>query len=279
MAKLVRLTYILPVDEDRQKVCSFVRIAYDWCRSFIPEQEWQARKSRIQEHLLDLRRPRPRSFAAEDFASVSVSDDRFGWYLYLAETFLEATQSYEPIQGARVIPIFTQLGQHSVELSRIQGVRERFREIVSHERMNADQGLFEILTALWRCDNPKAISAKARDVRRHLAEAVGQLPPHAPSVVHIGVETIDGWPVEQERYAKICSTISGFDSTSIDLQWIYCHLFQAYSPPEKDWEFDETVYYFNKDGADPSPPLKEHSMVIPYGTVRDGAHWKPTNPV
>ena len=148
MAKLVRLTYIFPVDEDRQKVCSFVRIAYDWCRSFIPEQEWQARKSRIQEHLLGVRRPRPISFAAEDFASVSVSDDRFGWYLYLAETFLEATQSYEPIQGARVIPIFTQLGQHSVELSRIQGLRERFREIVSHERMNADQGLFEILTAL-----------------------------------------------------------------------------------------------------------------------------------
>ena len=453
------------MDEDRQIVHSFVRIAYDWCRAFIPDQEWQARKNKIQEHLLGLRRPRTRPFVAEDFASVSVSDDRFGWYLYLAETFLETTQSYEPIQGARVIPIFTQLGRHPIELSRIQGVRERFKEIVNHERMNADQGLFEILTALmyarngwstvefipkdrrkktpdirvadssreffieckrlagrsgysleerkkwlrlwqplvkylverklplvidftfhvelstlsdnfllseiapklellpfqkasipgpkvsvtvdvvklseiakhlehnfvrdpsdllnelilgkrdvnsgtscfyvgkggtmgeatgtnrfiesiefaggalWHCDSPKAISAKARDVRRHLAEAVEQLPPHAPSIVHIGVETIDGWPVEQERYAKICATISGFDSTGIDLQWIYCHLFQAYSPPEKDWEFDETVYYFSKDGVDPNPPLKEHSMVIPYDTVRDGVHWKPTNSV
>jgi hypothetical protein len=75
-------------------------------------------------------------------------DDRIGWYLHLAETVLNRPLSYEPIQGARVLPIFEQLGSQVEWLDRIGGIRAKCLEIINPERRNPDPGLFEILTAL-----------------------------------------------------------------------------------------------------------------------------------
>lgn len=47
---------------------------------------------------------------SEEFRSVSIADARFGWHLYFAETYLDHPESYEVIQGARVIPVLAQLG-------------------------------------------------------------------------------------------------------------------------------------------------------------------------
>jgi len=379
--------------------------------------------------------------------------------MYLAETFLDRRESYEPIQGARVIPIFAQFGEHLELLNKIGGSRQRCLEIINAERGTPDAGLFEILTALmyrrdgwqtveliprsrkekrpdirvqegsaewfveckrlfgrpeystrerrkwlqmwqplakllweqklpfvleicfhvelselpddfllkrlaeklplivppctviedrewavqvravnmdrirehlsqyfvkdpsdqlqeliigrrvrqggtttlslgkggtigpatgtnrvveridfaagavWDCDAPRSIETKARDIRSRLAEAVEQLPASSPSVVHIGLETLDGWFVEKERYRRICETVSSFDAKGKQLHWIYCHLFQPYSPPEVDWEFDETVYFFSANNYEGPPPLKQHSMIVPYEHIRPGVHW------
>ena len=105
--------------------------------------------------------------------------DRFGWYLYLAETFLDDGHSYEPIQGARVIPIFAQLGANFDLLQRIGGVRDKCLKIVSGECVNTDGGLFEILVALmyardgWQTVNlvPHSPLAKTPDIRVESASA------------------------------------------------------------------------------------------------------------
>jgi hypothetical protein len=129
--------------------------------------------------------------------------------------------------------------------------------------------------AVWDCDAHRSIERKARDIRAHLADAVEQLPEKVPAAVHIGLETLDGWHVEKERFNRIMNTIGNFDPKGKRLHWIYCHLFQPYSPPEKDWEFDETVYSIKRGDYDGPPPLKEHSMIVPHQVGRDGAHWAP----
>ena len=438
-----------------------VRAGYEWLSQFVTPEDWSERRRKIQCHLLEVARPHDSPIGSEEFRSVSIADDRFGWYLHLAETYLDHPESYEVIQGARVIPVLAQLGAHLDLLERIGGVHERCAEIAGPERGNPDAGLFEILTALmyarngwpkveliprsrtekrpdihvsdgttewnieckrligwsgystrerkkwlrmwqplashlweeklalvfeicfhveleslpddfvtrelagklplmvppctlisnrewtvqvrrvdmdrirahlsksfvkqpsdqlqelvigrrvrqggttcvfygqggtlgpptgtnrvmqsiefaagaiWDCDAPRSIEIKARDIRSHLADAVEQLPENVPAAVHVGLETLDGWPVEQERFERIMGTVGIFDARGKKLHWIYCHLFQPYSPPEKAWEFDETVYFFQSGDCTGPPPLKEYSMIVPHEFGRDGVHWKP----
>jgi len=436
-----------------------VRKGYEWLLRFFDSADWNQRRRNIESQLLAVARPHAEPVGSKDFKSVSIVEDRIGWYLYLAETFLDRPLSYEPIQGARVLPVFAQLGDHCELLDRIGGIREKILEIINPEQRNPDAGLFEILTALmyardgwqtveliprsrkekrpdirvqsgktewfveckrlvgwsaystrerkkwlrlweplakilwkrhfplvfeicfhveleslpddfvlngladklqlivppctvienrewtvqvrhvdmdrirehmskffiknpsdqlqeliigrrvrqggtttlffgksgtmgpptgtnrviesidfaagavWDCDAPRSIEIKSRDIRSHLADAVEQLPAGFPSVVHIGLETLDGWFVEKERYERICRTVLPFDANGKQLHWIYCHLFQPYSPPEADWEFDETVYFFKQDKYDGPPPLKQDSMIVPYEFMRSGVHW------
>jgi hypothetical protein len=431
-----------------------VRRGFEWLLSFLEPADWTQRRNSIEARLVAVARPHAAPVGSKEFQSVSIVDDRIGWYLYLAEAYLNRPLSYEPIQGARVLPIFGQLGSHVALLERLKGIREKCRELTNPERRNPDPGLFEILTALmyarngwpqvefiprsrkekrpdirvsdgkaewhveckrlvgcsaystrerrkwltmwqplvrflheerlpivleigfhvelesladdfvfrelaqklrlivppctvisnrewtvrakpvdfakirthlsrvfvkvpsdqlqeliigrrvrhggtttaflgeegtmgpptgtnrvvsaiefaacavWDCAARRAIEVKARDIRSRLADAVEQLPREHPSVVHVGLETLDGWMVEKERFARICQTVSRFDAKGKMLYWVYCHLFQPYSPPEKDWEFDETVHFFkHEDYAGPAP-LREESMILPYECMR-----------
>lgn len=131
--------------------------------------------------------------------------------------------------------------------------------------------------AYWACDAPQAIDAKARDVRRHLREAVKQLPSGSPGVVHIGLETLDGWFVEEERYAKIMHSVQRFDARGKTLAGVYCHLFQSYAPPEEDWVVDETVYRFRQYGLD-REPLATVGALVPEMSPQDEVHWLRPEP-
>jgi hypothetical protein len=101
-----------------------------------------------------------------------------------------------------------------------------------------------------------------------------QLPEKRQSVVHLGLETLDGWIVEAERYSRIVNTIYRFDANEKHLLWIYCHLFQSYAPPTEQWVIDETVYHFSKTNSKISEPLQHRSMIVPHeGETLDGVHW------
>lgn len=116
--------------------------------------------------------------------------------------------------------------------------------------------------AFWSCDATRSIECKARDIRRHLAEAVRQLPDGERGVVHIGLETLDGQIVEAERYGRIVNTIQQFDARGKDLRWVYCHLFQSYAPPSNCWIIDETVYYFGRADQAGQEPISKLSAII-----------------
>ena len=128
--------------------------------------------------------------------------------------------------------------------------------------------------AFWHCDAARSIEGKARDIRARLAYAVRQLPQEIPSVVHVGIETLDGVAVEAERYRRIFDSVSRFDVNGKPLKWVFCHLFQSYAPPNRGWVLDETVYYFARASTLQERPL-EHFAVIT--SAKDfsspGVHW------
>jgi hypothetical protein len=104
---------------------------------------------------------------------------------------------------------------------------------------------------------------------------VEQLPASSRGVIHVGIETLDGELVEAERFRRIINTAAKFNPNGKDLRWIYCHLYEAYAPPECQWYFDETIYPFGFRDEDPgTAPLTRTSSVVPHEEgVLDGAHW------
>jgi len=95
--------------------------------------------------------------------------------------------------------------------------------------------------AVWSCDAPRSLAAKARDIRSRLAEAVRQLPAGSPGIVHFAVESYDGPIVERIREQRITRTLGAF-KTGKDLRAVYLHLLSFESPPDIAWDMQETVY-------------------------------------
>lgn len=128
--------------------------------------------------------------------------------------------------------------------------------------------------AFWHCDAEESIDKKVRDITGKLADAIKQLPENKKSVIHIGLETLDGVLVEKKRYESIVNSVMNFDTSEKDLRWIYCHLFQSYAPPDQDWVFDETVHYRSKNTGFTEYPLSYMSvMATEKDILIDGVHW------
>jgi hypothetical protein len=128
--------------------------------------------------------------------------------------------------------------------------------------------------SFWECDAERAIEKKARDIRGHLSDAVKQVPTDEKSVIHVGLETLDGGVVEVLRNKRIANTIFNFHALGKNLQCIYCHLFQSYSPPEEAWVIDETVRFFKGEKFAGYEPLEKSFMVLPdEESGRHGVHW------
>ena len=133
--------------------------------------------------------------------------------------------------------------------------------------------------AFWSCDSPIAIGRKARDIRRHLSEAVHQLPEDEKGVVHVGLETLDGPDVEVKRLDRIMGSVLRFNPHGKDLQWIFCHTMQSYAPPDQGWVIDETVHKFGREGAR-QPLAEDREFAIPREeiVIEDGVHWLRERP-
>lgn len=151
-----------------------------------------------------------------------------------------------------------------------------FSAIVNGEFQEFDKAAFLghldfAAAAFWYCDAPSAVMAKARHVRRRLADAIDQLPAGGKGAVHIGLETVDGAMVEEARFIRNKMNVSTIDPRGKDLRWVYCHLLQFYSPPQGFWVCDETVSHF---GSESTQPLQSLGALLPNETtVMDGMHW------
>jgi hypothetical protein len=126
---------------------------------------------------------------------------------------------------------------------------------------------------VWSCDAEAALRKKARDIRRHLAEATEQLPANRPGVVHVGLESLDGTLVEEKRYRRVADTVLRFDARGKDLHWIYVYVFDPIVPPDKNWDFGETVYYFNKTNSLPEPLCWRPVVLSSDAEMADSPVW------
>jgi hypothetical protein len=127
--------------------------------------------------------------------------------------------------------------------------------------------------AYWRCDAPRAVEAKARDIRGHLAEAFDQIPDRQLGIVHIGIEANEGLDVEKERVERIFRTVMGFDARGKLVEWVYVHFFESESPPDEDWAIEETTSSFGANDAH-VPRLEQRSLVVPEEAARQpGFPW------
>jgi hypothetical protein len=62
-------------DDDPQ-----IRRGYEWFLNLMDKKQWEKRKQDIQGHLREVARPFSSLIGSEEFRSVSVPGDRFGWY-------------------------------------------------------------------------------------------------------------------------------------------------------------------------------------------------------
>ena len=124
----------------------------------------------------------------------------------------------------------------------------------------------------WGCDAEEALWAKARDVKSQIHSAIEQFHSNDTGIIHIGLETLDGPDVELIRFEKIKGTIESILPGNRNLKWVYCTFFQAYSPPDQVFTFDETVSYISISGE--IQPLSKTLMISDKNDSQPGiAHW------
>jgi hypothetical protein len=71
----------------------------------------------------------------------------FGWYLFLADAFLDHVWNYEPMFGSRVVPVFAAIGRNLELLGSVDGLTKRAKRLVGPERRQPNGGIFELLVA------------------------------------------------------------------------------------------------------------------------------------
>lgn len=130
----------------------------------------------------------------------------------------------------------------------------------------------------WQSDAVESVVNRARDIHRYLVEATAQVPAGENAVLHVGIETYNGPNMEKVRLQKILDTVGTFDLKGKSLQWIHCHFFQSYSPPDAPWIMDESHYYFGNHNNSLQQPLKDRSLIIPKFDDSDSLHWFKEQP-
>jgi len=120
--------------------------------------------------------------------------------------------------------------------------------------------------AYWTCSHERSVSVKARDVRKRLSEATAQLPAGSPGVIHIGVECLDTPSTQDIRLSRIDETMAKFDFGTKDVRAVFCHFLQPSLPPDKNWDFIETVVPFRRH---PDWPRNSMLTTVPADAPKD----------
>lgn len=128
----------------------------------------------------------------------------------------------------------------------------------------------------WRSISSASIDSKARDVLKRVSEACAQLPVGRPSIIHIGLEAVEGDEVERARHAKVMNSLKAFDPQGKDLEYVYVHWFAPESPPDRLFAFDETRH---SEAIRPRRPQPIDGFLVltqeASAVSRKGGHWIP----
>lgn len=133
-------------------------------------------------------------------------------------------------------------------------------------------GIGFIAAVTWRCDSQSALDKKSRHIKKHLAEAIEQIPNGKYGIIHFGIEAVEGDAIEKIRVVKNSGIIKSFDFRDKKIQWIHFHILAPSTTPQEDWIFEETVesYRARLVGID----MGERTHIIPFDTVRNGYKWE-----
>lgn len=122
-----------------------IRRGLEWLKSFMTEAEWKARRRTAAERLYNAALQQIHN--PTDKGRFFDESDTLGWYLFLGEAFLDHIENYEPMFGARVVPILHAIGRSVALLQGVNGIDDRLRRLIGSEKRQPNGGLFELLVA------------------------------------------------------------------------------------------------------------------------------------
>lgn len=122
-----------------------LRRGVDWLLSFVEKDAWHRRRFAALQHFIDSAAgsspdPSGRGRFFDD-------KDRFAWYLFLGQAFLDHPTIYDFMYGSRVVPVLTAIGRDVDLLKGVAGVEDRILRMVTSEKAQPNACLFELLVA------------------------------------------------------------------------------------------------------------------------------------
>lgn len=122
-----------------------VRAAVEWILSYVPHEEWIARRLAAANRL----------YAAASGELIDPTGlgrffdnrDQIAWVLFLGEAYIDHRWNYEPMYGSRVIAVLHAIGRRVDLLTACAGIDVRMNRLVGAERAQPNGGLFELLVA------------------------------------------------------------------------------------------------------------------------------------
>jgi hypothetical protein len=120
-----------------------LRRAVDWFKSFLTARDWERRMEAAALRLYSVAVGKFRD--PSDLGRFFEEKDAFGWYLFLADAYLNHLWNYDPTFGARVVPVFSSIGRKLDLILSVDGISQRVQRMVGLERRQPNGGLFEIL--------------------------------------------------------------------------------------------------------------------------------------
>jgi hypothetical protein len=99
------------------------------------------------------------------------------------------------------------------------------------------------VAAQWRCGHTNSMEKRSRHFKGLVHDAMSQIPPIKPGVIHIWYETREGIDVEFLRRKKHLENLSGFDASRTSVLGVFIHGVNYY-PTETNYQWAETVQDF-----------------------------------
>ncbi|MDS1310751.1 hypothetical protein [Marinobacter xiaoshiensis] len=144
---------------------SHIRSGLELLKERLRDGEWNNRRKKIISAL----NTNPQGRRLENAKSIRVREDEIGWYIFLAEQWLNDPLCIDVNQAARNLPFVSSLGEKSQYRHRITGLEEKLDELLGKFKSEPDGTIFEILTAF-------SYAAEGWDVE-FLAEIPGKKTP------------------------------------------------------------------------------------------------------
>lgn len=138
-------------DMHKDPVVISIKGAVAYFKSFMSEDTWARRKSKVEHYFLVMTKSIVKSDTKESMEynnRMAFFDKWIDWYIYLAEIYSESGFGYDEAQWARIKPFFMKIGQSLELLRSVSGVEVRVKNMMYSRDNNADSVLFELIVAI-----------------------------------------------------------------------------------------------------------------------------------